>query len=434
MVKYKLKKEIGLFQAVLYGVGIILGAGIYALIGIGAGIAGNALWISFLVGAFIAAFTGFSYAELSSMYPQEAAEFVYVNHAFKKELLAFIIQWIMLFTILISTATVALGFGGYWSFLFGGNSISIAVFLVSAMSILNYLGMKDSARFNDISTIIESFGLLLIVVLGGHYIIKNNVFLSTNFFQSPSGVYGVISATTVLYFAFIGFESLVNMSEEVKNAEENIPKALLISLVISALIYVLVSVSAVGVLGSKALAVSKAPLAETAEKALSGSSIALSLIALFATSNTVLISTIVGSRLIYGLSKNSMFPAVFSRIGKRGTPYMSVLLVAVISCTSLLIGNLENLAHMADFGIFAVYIFVNASLIALRYSKPDAVRRFKAPLNIGNFPVMAFLGILLNLAMMYFFDFKTFVYGAFISMIGIIAYFAFSYFKNKGGQ
>src|SRR3989338_9452863 len=166
MKKYKLKKEIGLFEAILYGVGIILGAGIYALIGKGAGIAGNALWLSFLIGAVIATFTGFSYAELSSMYPKEAAEFVYTKHAFRRKILPFIVEWIMLFTVTISAATVALGFAGYWSFLFGGNIALIALMLIIAMSLINYFGIKESAKYNDISTIIETFGLVAIIALG----------------------------------------------------------------------------------------------------------------------------------------------------------------------------------------------------------------------------------------------------------------------------
>ena len=164
--KYSLKKEIGLFEATLYGIGIILGAGIYALIGAGAGVAGNALWISFIIAAIVAAFSGFSYAELSSMYPKEAAEFVYTKKAFNKNIVSFVVEWIMLFTITVSATTVALGFAGYFSSLFGGNILFIAALLIIGLSILNYFGLKESARYNTVSTIIEVAGLLIVILAG----------------------------------------------------------------------------------------------------------------------------------------------------------------------------------------------------------------------------------------------------------------------------
>ncbi|MBI2542272.1 amino acid permease [Candidatus Woesearchaeota archaeon] len=426
MAKYKLKKGIGLLEATLYGVGIILGAGIYALIGVGAGIAGNALWMSFLVGAVIAAFTGFSYAELSSMYPKEAAEYVYTKHAFRKEWLSFAIQWVMLFTVGISAATVALGFAGYWSFLFGGKIIVISFALISVMSLINYFGIKESAKYNDISTFIEASGLLAIIILGAYYMGKNELFSSINFLESPNGAFGIFTATTIVYFAFIGFENLVNISEEAKNAHKTIPKALLISLAISTVIYILVSISAVGILGSGALAASKAPIAEAAEKVIPKSSYVMSLIALFATSNTVLILLIVASRLLYGLSSNRMLPQFFSRIGKRGTPFISIFTIALLAGLSILAGNIKKLAHLVDLGIFAVYISINLSVIILRYREPKAKRFFRIPFNIGRFPVMALCGILLNLGMLYFFDMTDFAYGIILVFAGIAAYLLFN--------
>jgi APA family basic amino acid/polyamine antiporter len=113
----KLKKELTLFTATLYGIGIILGAGIYVLIGNAAGIAGNAMWLSFVVAAVIASFTGLSYAELSGMFPKAAAEYVYTKKAFNRNSVSFIVQWIMIFTLIVSASTVALGFGGYFSFI-----------------------------------------------------------------------------------------------------------------------------------------------------------------------------------------------------------------------------------------------------------------------------------------------------------------------------
>ncbi|MBI2558705.1 amino acid permease [Candidatus Woesearchaeota archaeon] len=426
MPAYRLKKEIGLLEATLYGIGVILGAGIYALIGVGAGTAGNALWISFLIGAVIATFTGFSYAELSSMYPKEAAEYVYTRHAFRKKLLAFIVQWLMLFVVIAGAATVALGFAGYWYFLFGGNLLFIGILLIAAMSFINYIGIKESARYNDISTIIESFGLVAIILLGAYYINRNNLLESINFFESPSGFHGILSATTIVYFAFIGFENLVNISEEAKDAHRTIPKALLISLAVSALIYVLVSISAVSILGSDVLAKSKAPLAEAAEKVIPKSSIVLSLIALFATSNTVLILLIVASRLVYGLSSNSLLPSAFSRIGGRGTPFISIITISGLAGLSLLILDIKRLAHLVDLGVFIVYIFVNMSVILLRYREPDMKRAFKAPLNIGRFPLLAFFGIVLNFGMLYFYDLMTFAYGLILIVVGAAVYYIFN--------
>jgi APA family basic amino acid/polyamine antiporter len=299
------------------------------------------------------------------------------------------------------------------------------------MSLINYIGIKESARYNDISTIIESFGLVAIIALGLYYMKSESIFSSMSFFESPAGVSGIFAATTIVYFAFMGFENLVNISEEAKNAKKIIPKALLISLVVSSLIYILVSISAVGVLGSEQLSKSKAPLAEVAERVIPNSSVALSLIALFATSNTVLILLIVASRLLYGLSSNNLLPPIFSAIGKRGTPFISVMTVGALAGTSLFIGDIKKLAHLVDLGIFAVYIFVNLSLIILRYREPHAKRAFKSPLNIGNFPILALLGILLNLGMFYFFDFRTFIYGILLFGAGIAAYFVFNPDKER---
>ena len=138
IIKYKLKKELGLFELSLYGIGIILGAGIYSLIGIGAGIAGNAIWISFIFAAFIAAFTGLSYAELSSMYPKEAAEYNYTKIAFNKKNLSFIIGWLMIIASVVAGVTVAFGFAGYFSHIFGGSATLITSILVIILSLINY--------------------------------------------------------------------------------------------------------------------------------------------------------------------------------------------------------------------------------------------------------------------------------------------------------
>ena len=163
---FKLKRELGLIETTLYGVGIILGAGIYALIGKSAGFAGNALWMSFIIAAIIASFTGLSYAELSSLYPKEAAEYVYTKRAFKRNYLSLLVAFTMILAGTVAAATVSLGFAGYFSYLFGGPIPVIALSLIFLLSLLNYYGIKESARFNIISTIIEIGGLVFVVLIG----------------------------------------------------------------------------------------------------------------------------------------------------------------------------------------------------------------------------------------------------------------------------
>ncbi|MBS3158718.1 amino acid permease [Candidatus Woesearchaeota archaeon] len=435
--KFKLKRNIGLVEATLYGVGIILGAGIYALIGAAAGVAGNALWISFIIGAVVAAFTGFSYAELSSMYPKEAAEYVYTKNAFKKNYLSFIVEWIMFFTTIISATTVALGFAGYFSNLFGGNIVTIAALLIGILSFLNYYGIKESAKYNNLSTIIEFSGLVLVIIAGLYYIPKYafDGVGYIDFFAAKDGLHGIMTATALIFFAFIGFENVANLSEETKNAKKVIPKALLLSLVISAILYVLVSVAAIGILGSDELAASKGPLADVINKVFPGAGYVLSIIALFATSNTVLVMLIIGSRLLYGLSCNNSLPAVCKVIGSRGTPYISVGIVGLLAIVGLFLGSIKKVALLTDVGIFIVYLVVNLSLIVLRYKVSDSKRAYKAPLNIGRFSVTAFLGIITCMIMLYFFELELILYEIAALGVGFIIYLVFNSSKrvvNKG--
>lgn len=395
--KYRLKRELSLFQVTVYGVGIILGAGVYALLGTGAGFAGNMLWLSFILGAVIACFTGLSYAELSSSYPKEAAEYVYTKKAFNKKSLSLFVGLVMIFAGVVSAATVALGFGNYFSYLFGGAPVLVAGGLILLLSFLNYHGIKESARFNEIATFIEILGLFLVIAVGLFFIGKSDI----NYFAAPDGINGVIIAVAVIFFAYIGFEEVANISEEVKNPTKTIPKALILSIAISTILYILVAVSSISILGWEKLSQSNAPLSDVIGGAIPNANILMAVIALFATSNTVLVILIVTSRIFYGISCNHSLPRQLSRVGKRGTPYISVFLVMMLSLASLLIGGIETIAILTVFGIFIVYLFVNLSVIKLRYSN-SRKRKFRMPVNIGRFPVLALLGALFSLFMLYF--------------------------------
>lgn len=421
----KLKKELSLLTATLYGIGIILGAGIYVLIGEAAGIAGNAVWISFAISAFIAAFTGLSYAELSGMFPKDAAEYVYTKRAFKRSWLAFIVQWVMIFTLIVSATTVALGFGSYFFHLTGVPAGIAAAVLLVVLSVINYIGIKESSKYNIIGTFIEFSGLLIVILIGLFVLSggKGGVdYLSTG----GAGIGGILSATVLIFFAYIGFEELVNMSEETKNARKVMPRALILSIAVSSILYMLVSISAVTVVGAEALANSPAPLAQVVSSVIPQGGFLMSIIALFATSNTVLAILVVVSRMLYGLSCNNTLPDICRTIGKRQTPYVSIFIVMALSLAFLFIGNLKTVALLTDIGIFLIYIFVNASLIKLRFSEPRARRTFRSPLNIGRLPLLALFGIASSGLMLMHFEPLLLVYEVVLVLIGLLFYGIFT--------
>ena len=414
---YKLKKDLTLLNVVLLGIGIILGAGVYALIGVGAGLAGNMLWAAFAISALIAIFSGLSYAELSSVFSSDAAEYNYTKKAFKREWLSFSVSWIVIVAGIISAATVAIGFGGYFSHILGGDINVIASILIILLSALSYFGIKDSARFNNIASVIEISGLILIIAVGVVFFGKNNV----NYFELPAtGFSGLLSAVAIVFFAYIGFEGMVNLSEEVKDSKKILPKALIISILISTALYILVSASAINILGAEGLAKSNAPLTETISKVLPNGSFIMSIIALFATGNTVLIILIVISRIIYGMSKENTFPKIFSSVGKRRTPYISIAMVGAIGAILAFIGNLKFIASMTDLGVFIVYTFVNISLIKIRYSSGYKAG-FKSP-SIGRFPVLAFLGMLSTIFMFFYFEWTVWALEAAVIILGLLIF------------
>lgn len=419
-MKIKLRRDVGLFAATVYGIGIILGAGVYALVGEAAGLAGNSVWLSFLLAAAVSAFTGLSYMELISMFPRSAAEYIYVKNAFGNKLLAFNVGWVEIFADIIATSAVSLGFAGYFNALFGTPIILTALGLILALSAINFWGIKESARLNVVFSMIEIAGLIFVILLAlfyGHY-------GTVNYLEMPRGIGGTLSAAALIFFAYIGFEDLANISEEVKDARKNVPKALLISVVITTVIYVLVGMAVVSLVGWQELAGSKAPLALAVSHVLGDNAFWLmSIIALFATANTVLIGLIVGSREMYGMSKDGSFPKALSRIHyKRRTPWIAVIVTMFFAMSFVLLGHINIVASITDLGTFYIFIFVNAAAIALRYRMPEAERMFRTPLNIGKFPLIPLFGLLSSLVLVSHLSVDAILIGLGVALAGVVVY------------
>ena len=417
----KLKRSINLFDAVMYCLCVIIGAGIYVLVGIAAGEAGNVTWLAFLFAALIAGCTGLSYAELSSKLPYDAAEYTYSKEAFESKKLAFGIGWFKLITAIIAAAVVALGFGGYFSGLFGVSPLIGAILIILVALILNTYSVKSTLKISALFVSITLLGLLLIIFTGFGHI------GSINYFDFTFGWGGVFTAAALIFFAFLGFEDVVNLSEETKKPRKILPKAIVISIIISTIIYTFVSLVAISVVPWNELSVSSSPLTQVAQVTMgSGGALLMSIIALFATGSTVFILFFAYSRMIFGMAEKGSLPLIFLKISKkRRIPYTALICVGIITILFVLLQDLKFVASLTDFGALFVFMTVNSSLIVLRYKKPRLKGQFKVPLNIGRFPILPAIGAIFSLYMLTKLSLTVALLSLLIFIVGIVIFVIF---------
>ncbi|MDD3874179.1 MAG: APC family permease [Methanosarcina sp.] len=384
----ELKKELNLLEITLVGIGNILGAGIYVLMGKAAGLAGNMVWFSFLFAGATAALSALSYMELASMYPRSGAEYEFVKRAFGERVGLFVGLLVVYFVVITSSA-VALGFGRYFNNLFGSGYLTGAVGLFIFLSLIIVYGIKESARLAILISLIEVSGLLIVIYSGLPYL------GTVNYLEFPD-LSGIFEASTLIFFAFLGFEDIVRLSQETKEAEKTTPKALLIAIFFTVFLYMCVAISVVSVLDFRVLRVSGVPLADVAAVSLGNDAFTLvSWIALFSTINTVLVVMLGGSRIVYSMARSGALPKSLSRVHRTyHTPWVAILSITCLSILFVMFRDIIIVASIANLMIFAVFFMVNLSLIKLRYTDPERNRPFKVPFNIGRFPLPPFFGIL----------------------------------------
>ena len=423
----ELKRHMGLFQLTMYGVGLILGAGIYVLIGEAAGFAGNSVWISFLLGAVAAMFAGLSYAELTALFPRAAAEYTFVKHAFKSRFVGFIIGWLTAITSMITAATVSLGFGGYFAEFIDIPITISAILLIVGLSFVNFIGIKHSSWMNVVFALVTAAGLALIIIIGITYDAPEPI----DYFEAPNGITGIVFAFVLIFFAFIGFEDMANVAEEVKRPKKTLPRAIILSVIITGIIYVLVALSVVRVVNWEELGLSLAPLADVANTSLGPSGgITLSVIALFATASTVLITLVAGARILYGMGKSGSLPSFLSIVhSKTHTPWIAVIGIFVTGVSFAFIGDIVIVASIVVFAVVITFAMVNISVILLRYVEPDLERPFRVPGNIGKFPVLPLVGFGVTVYMAMQFDLTVILVG--VGIIAAGALFYLLYHKRK---
>jgi APA family basic amino acid/polyamine antiporter len=412
-----LERSLSLWEVTLMSIGIILGAGIYVIIGEAAGLSGNSLWLSFIIGAVVATFTGLSYAELSSRFPHAGAEYVYVERSFGRKL-AWLVGWLIIAGNIIGGATVALGFSQYFSALFHTPIIPIAIGVLLICGIILLLGIKETASVTILFTLIEGIGLVIIIFIGMQQ------FGQVDYLELTNGIKGIIEGGVLIFFSYLGFQGIARLAEETKNPERSIPKAILFSIAITTFIYILVALAAVSVIPATELASEGAPLARIAKTAFGQKSfIILSGIALFSTFNTALMMLLSSSRLVFGIAKEKALPQVFSKVSKRNfTPWVAITGVVLAAVFFLFLGDIQIIANLTNFTVFSVFIAVNSTLIYFRVKQPSD-EGFKVPLHIGKIPIIPVLGIISSVFMIGNLALHTLLLGFVLVFLGVIVHF-----------
>ena len=382
-----LRRSLGLVQVTAGGVGIIIGAGIYVLVGTAAAEAGAAVWLAFLLAALLSVMTALSYMELVSMFPTAAGEYEYARHAFP-DWVAFTAGWSMTTTLIVATAAVALGFAQYLGY-FAGVDVRIgALILLAVVSAIAVLGIEQSARVALVLSAVQVIGLVIVIAIGIRDVGNVDLFEQA----SPSGILG---GAALVFFAFIGFDEVITLAEETEDPTHTVPRALLLALGISTLLYVAVAISAVSVLGVQGLASSSHPLADVARVAFgdrSGQVIAG--LALLTTMNTTLLALTASSRLLYGMAQRGSLPRFLAHIDPgRRTPTRAILVSVCLSSAFVALRDLRLTVSVTDFAMYVVFFIINATVIVLRYTEPGRTRAFRIPGNLGRLPLAPLLGM-----------------------------------------
>lgn len=384
-----LKRALSLPLLTFYGLGTILGAGIYVLIGEVAANAGVHTPLAFVLAALLAGFSAFSYAELSARYPLSAGEAIYTERAFGKTGLAVVVGWMIVTIGMVSTATLVNGFVGYLHVLLPLPGWLIITILVVSLSALAIWGISQSAWVAAVTTLVEMGGLLLVLWVGwpvadistalGQMLKPEIDFITLT---------GIIGGAFIAFYAFIGFEDIVNVAEEVRDPQRTLPRAVLLALGIATLLYMLVSLVAIAVLPAQQLAASEAPLSSVYRQATGEVPVFITLVGLSAVINGALVQIVMASRVIYGMASQGWIPAGLAAVNPATqTPVRSTLAVTAVILVLALWLPLVTLAEITSLITLIVFALVNLSLWRIKRVDPSpaGVRVYPGWLPVAGF-------------------------------------------------
>lgn len=412
-----LKRALSFPFLAFYGTGMILGAGIYSVIGVAAADAGESLWISFLLAGFVAFLTGLSYAELASVFPKAGAEYVYLKKTFiKPRWLASSVGLVVVFAGVSTAATVVIAFAGYFSHFSDIPVTLVALGLILLVSVINIIGVKESAWMNAVFTLIEVGGLGIFIWFG---------FKSERIWV-PLGSLGslpqAIGTTGLVVFSYFGFENMVNLAEESKKPERDIPRAIFVSLSVATLVYVLVALSLVAMVDPSDLRSSRSPLTDAIKSMSASAGRSLGAIALFSTANTALIALVSTSRLIFSMGRDRQLPEILSRtLSTRKTPWVAAIVAGLLAAVLVPLGSVKILASVSSLATLLAFTLVNIALITLRRTSPKLKRPFRVPVSIGWLPIPTAVGIFTTLYLLTQFEMKVYLIAVPVILVSILS-------------
>ncbi len=394
----ELKRALGPRLLLLFIVGDILGTGVYALTGDVAAEVGGAAWAPFLVAFAVATITAFSYLELVTKYPHAAGAALYTHKAFGIHFVTFLVAFAVMSSGITSASTASKFFSENLAVVAGIEPGTTTVMLIALafmvlLALINLRGVSESVKVNVVLTIVELTGLLIVILIGFYAMTQGNVdFSRVMVFETSedkSAFVAVTAATSLAFFAMVGFEDSVNMVEETKDPTRNFPRVMLTGLGITAFIYVLVSIAAVAVVPVGDLAASETPLLEVVRAGAPGLPMdtLYPLISMFAVANTALINMLMASRLIYGMAKQDVLPRSLSSVlpGRR-SPWAAIVFVTLVALGLIVVvtrvmaaDTVTALGGTTALLLLGVFAIVNVANLVLKRTHHVQHDHFKAP-------------------------------------------------------
>ncbi|WP_120405341.1 APC family permease [Halobacteriovorax sp. BALOs_7] len=393
----KLKRSLNTFQVTMYGIGTILGAGIYALIGKISATAGMMAPLSFIVSAILASMTAYSYTQLVKLFPKSAGEAEYIFQGFHSVLLSNIVGWLVAFTGVVSASTLIKGFVGYFQTFIHWTDFSVVFLIIILVTALAIKGIKESINIVIFFTIIEIVGLILICGSAWQDLSANEFMLPAllqNFSWSQFPM--IISGAFLAFYAYIGFEDMVNLAEETNLPGPTISRSIYIAVLVSTILYVFVALVAIASIPLDELNQSKAPLKDMYVHH-GGNALVISAIGIFAIFNGIIAQVIMASRILYGLRHPLKWMNFLSVINKKTqTPINATIVVAIIISLLVSLFPIKTLAASTSFIILIVFTFINLSLVSYRIKNREIQFRYLTiPIiaSISNIVFLAFTAL-----------------------------------------